>query len=233
MALIFSRSRERARRRKALYLRVGRWLLLLGLFLGIGYSSYEAGLALADLKVSRIQGQLAAVTGERDEARAARIQTNVELKQAREQSAALQARYQADVPTGDLAGLLQRLRERINDGVPPARLDEAITAARAVTPCEGAVDSKRIAFRTKTRSQAADNTSFVDGLIGVYVTREADADGQPLTAHFRVFPDVDSVATGPVPLRHAVVVGNVEFRFVVTLSDLRGFVVIAMNTCGR
>jgi len=233
MALIFSRSRERTRRRKALYLRVGRWLVLIALFLGIGYSSYEAGLALAELKVSRIQGQLAAVTGERDEARAARIQTNVELKQAKEHSAALQARYEADVPTGDLAGLLQRLRERMREGVSSARLDEAITAARAVTPCEGAVDSKRIALRTTPRSHAVDNTSFVDGLIGVYVTRETDAEGQPLAAHFRVFPDAESVARGPMPLRHAVVVGNVEFRFVVTLSDLRGFVVIAMNTCGR
>jgi len=216
-----------------MYLRVGRWLLLIGLFLGIGYSSYEAGLALAELKVGRLRGQLATVTGERDQARQARIQTNADLLQAKEQIASLRTRYESDVPTGDLATLLKRLRDKIQGGTSPARLEEAISAARPVMPCEGPVDSKRIAFRTTPRSRAADNTSFVDGLIGVYVTREADAEGQPLTAHFRVFPDVDSVAHGPAPLRHAVVVGNVEFRFVVTLSDLRGFVVIAMNTCDR
>ena len=103
MAFVSSRSRERARRRKVLILRVTQWVAIVVACAGIGYSSYQGGLALADLKVVSLRKELEDVTRERDNARAARDNIQAVLDRANEQSANLQTRYDADVPKGPLA----------------------------------------------------------------------------------------------------------------------------------
>ena len=55
------RSRERARRRNAVLFRLARWLVIIAVVIGIGYSSYESGLWLAERKVVALRDDLAAV----------------------------------------------------------------------------------------------------------------------------------------------------------------------------
>lgn len=233
MAYASSRSRERARRRKALGLRIGRWVIILGGFAGIGYSSYEAGLALAELKVVALRHDLAEVTRERDNARSVRDNAQAMLTTAREQIANLQTRYDADVPKGAPAALLQLCRARLQDGITPERITEALRDVRPVTACEGRITTKRFPIRTTAQGTPDDTVTFADGLVSVHVTPTPDDAGRGLTAHFSRFAGPSSTASGAAALRHTVTFDNVELRFTITPSDVRGFAIVNMNSCGR
>ncbi|MSO90237.1 MAG: hypothetical protein EXR01_01410 [Acetobacteraceae bacterium] len=233
MAYASSRSRERARRRKVLILRIGRWVVMLGVFLGIGYASYEAGLALAELRVVVLRRDLAEVTRERDKARGAGDTAQAALNRANEHIASLQSRYDADVPKDAIAALLQQARERIQEDIPPERLGEAMRAVRPVTACEGRPISKRFAVRATGQPGTDDGVTFADGLIGLSVTVNADDPARPLNASFTRLGGSSSVVSGPAPLRYVLIVDNTELRFTITHSDLRGFVIATTNSCGR
>lgn len=233
MAYALSRSRERTRRRKALSLRIGRWVVLLGVFTGIGYSSYEAGLALADLKVVALRRDLEEVTRERNNVRKVRDNAQALLNTASEQIFDLQTRYDADVPKGAPANLLQLGRARLQDGITPERISEVLRNARPVTACEGRVTSKRFLIRTTALGTPDDTVTFAEGLISVYATAVADDAARGLTAHFSRFGGPSSTASGVAPLRHTITFDNVELRFTITPSDVRGFAIVTMNNCGR
>ena len=233
MAFVSSRSRERARRRKALILRIVRWGAALVAFVVIGYSSYQGGLALADLKVVSLRKDLEEVTRERDNARAARDNIQATLTRANEQNAALQTRYDADVPKGQLATVLQLARERIADGITPERIAEALRGVRAATPCEGRPTTKRFAVRPGAQPVPDDLVGFADGLITLFVSPGAEDSARSLTANFTRVGGAPVTATGPSPLRVTVPFDNAELRFTVANSDLRGFVTATMITCGR
>ena len=233
MAFVSSRSRERARRRKTLILRVTRWGAVIVACAAIGYSSYQGGLALADLKVVSLRKELEDVTRERDNARAARDNIQTVLNRANEQSANLQTRYDADVPKGPLAAVLQLARERIADGTSTDRIADALRAVRVTTPCEGRPTGKRFAIRSGAQQILDDTVTFADGLITLYVSPAPEDNAKSLTAHFTRFGGAPLVASGPSPLRVTVPIDNTELRFTIANSDLRGFATVSMNTCGR
>lgn len=233
MAFVSSRSREKSRRRKVLILRVTQWTAIIVACAGIGYSSYQGGLALADLKVVSLRKELEEVTRERDNARAARDNIQAVLNRANEQSANLQTRYDADVPKGPLAAVLQLARERIADGTSTDRIADALRAVRAITPCEGRPTGKRFAIRPSAQPIADDTVTFADGLITLYVSPTPEDPAKSLTAHFTRFGGAPLVVSGPSPLRVTLPIDNTELRFTIANSDLRGFVTAAMNNCGR
>jgi len=205
MAFVSSRSRERARRRKALLQRIGRWLLVLGIFIGIGYSSHRAGLILAESKVVALRRELADITRERDNARLARENAQAALAKANERIAELQTRYDTDVPRGDLATLLQLTRERLAAGITAVRVTDALRAVRPISVCDGRPVSKRFLLRTGPQPGPDDTMTFADGLISLSVTADIDDPARTMTAHFSRFGGAPSTASGPPPLRHAIV----------------------------
>lgn len=233
MAFVSSRSRERARRRKVLILRLARWVAIAVAFGGIGYSSYQGGLALAELKVVRLRQDLTEVTRERDGARAAQANMQAELGKAQEQIAQLQASYAADVPTGPVAAILQLARERIGEGLGAERIMEALRAVRAIVACEGRASTKRFALRPGAQPLAEDTVTFADGLITLYVTPAQDDPARAITANFTRIGGVPMAVSGAPPLRASITIENAELRFVIANSELRGFVTATVNTCGR
>lgn len=233
MAFVSSRSRERARRRNVVILRVARWVAVIIACAAIGYSSYQGGLALADLKVVSLRKDLEEVTRERDNARAARDNIQTVLNRANEQSAGLQTRYDTDVPKGPHAAILQLTRERIGEGINPERIMDALRAVRAVVACEGRLSTKRFAVRPGAQPVADDTVTFMDGLITLYVTPAPDDAARSITAHFTRVGGAPVNVSGPSPLRTTLTVDNAELRFTVANSDLRGFVTAALNACGR
>lgn len=233
MAFVSSKSRERARRRKALILRVGRWVTVIVALLGIGYSSYQGGLALADLKVVSLRTELEQVTRERDNARAARDNIQAVLAKANEQNASLQSRYDSDVPTGTIADLLKAVRDRIAEGISPDRIMDALRTVRAVTACDGRPVTRRFALRAGAQPAPDDTVSFADGLVSLYITPAPDDPTRALTAHFTRPGGAPVTVSGPSPLRATLPLDNAELRFTIANSDLRGFVTATMNSCGR
>ncbi len=233
MAFVSSRSRERARRRRALIRRVAVFVAAMAALLALGYSSYQTGLLLAERKVVALRTELDDVTRERDAALAARDNLQSALNRANEQVAGLQTRYDADVPKGPMAELLQLLRQRLSDGIGSERIADALRAVRSVMPCEGRPTTRRFAIRPGQVPVSEDTVSFADGLITLFVTPTPEDPGRSLTATFTRPGGVAVSFSGPSPLRASLTVDNAELRFTIANSDLRGFVTATMQTCGR
>jgi hypothetical protein len=223
-----NRSRERARRRNALLLRLAKWVLLLAIFAAIGYSSYESGLWLAERKLVDLREELARATRSLAETERARDDLQARLAEANDEIRAIQRRYDADVPTGAPAELLKLARERLADG-----LAAALRAAQAVIPCEGRPVTRRFRYRAGEQPVPED-TAFADGLISLHATLAPGEDpGRPTTVVFTRANAPPITATGRLPLRQSIVLGNVEYRFTIAASDLRGYLTATANSCAR
>jgi len=233
MAFQSSRSRDRARRRKAVLLRVARAVMAVGAVLVIAYAAYQGGLALADLKLVSLRQDLAQVSRERDTARAALETAEAALAETNARLSGLQASYDADVPKPPLTDLLQLARERLADGTSAERIADALRAVRPSVPCEGKPGTRRIVIRAGAQPATDDTASFLDGLITLYVTQSADDPARALTAHFTRFGGAPLNIAGVSPLRAIVPIDNAELRFTVALSELRGFATITLNSCAK
>ena len=233
MAFQSSRSRDRARRRKAVVVRLVRWATAVGAVIVIAYSAYQGGLALADLKLISLRQDLALVTLERDTTRTARETAETALADTNARLARLQASYDADVPKSPLTELLQLARERLADGTSAERIADAMRAVRTATPCEGRPTSRRIVIRAGAQPVTDDTASFAEGLISLYVTPSADDPARALTAHFTRFGGAALNISGPSPLRATIPIDNAELRFTVAQSDVRGFASITLNSCAK
>ncbi len=233
MAFVSSRSRDRARRRNAVILGVGRIAVVFVAIGAVVYSSYQGGIALAEIKLVSLRRDLAQVSAERDREHAARDAAQTALTQANERIATLQASYAADVPQGPLASVLQQARARIADGLPADRIAEALRNVRAVTPCEGRPNTKRFVLRPGSQPVAEDTVSFADGLITLFVTPAAEDPARSLTAYVTRFGSPTITLSGASPLRMALAIDNAELRLSVAQSELRGFVTASVSNCGR
>jgi hypothetical protein len=228
------RSRERARRRNALILGVTKWVLLLAIFAAIGYSSYESGLWLAERKLIGLREELARTVGSLAETERARDDLQARLAEANDEIGALQRRYDADVPTGAPAELLKLARERLADGLAADRLAEALRAAQAVIPCEGRPVTRRFRYRADVQPVPEDTAGFADGLISLQATLAPGEDpSRPTTVVFTRANAPPITATGRLPLHQSIVLDNVEYRFTVAASDLRGYLTATANSCAR
>ena len=228
------RNRERSRRRLMIYLRLAKWVLLLVIFFGIGYSSYQSGLWLAERKLVTLREDLAGLQRLQAETERTRDDLQARLAKANDDIRALQRRYDSDVPTGAPAELLKLARERLSGGLSAERLAEALRLAAPVIACEGRPQLKRFVLRTGPNPVADDTVSFIDGLVSLHASLGAGEDAtRPVTLSFTRVNGPPSSVSGKLPLRHTVIVDNVEYRFTVAASDIRGYLTVTMNNCGR
>jgi len=228
------RSRERARRRNAVLLRVAKWLIALGIFVAIGYSSYESGLWLAERKLVDLRTELGKTQRLLDETERARDDLQARLAKANDEVRAIQRRYDADVPTGAPAEILKLAKERLSGGLSAERLSEAIRSAQPVVVCEGRTTTRRFAYRTGTQAVAEDSTSFADGLIAVQASLAPGEEANRATTVVFSRPNAPPISvTGKLPIRQSIIIDNLEYRFTVAASDLRGYLTATVAGCGR
>jgi outer membrane murein-binding lipoprotein Lpp len=144
MTLRTRMSRERTRRRWRLIWRGVLVLVAAAVFAGIGYSSYRTGSLLARLDVTALQADVDRLTGDLQTLRAENSRLQGDLAQTRQTADALRRRYDADVPSGGLAGLVDLVRQRLRDGLPQDRLAEVLHEAASTRSCDGPPIRKRI-----------------------------------------------------------------------------------------
>jgi hypothetical protein len=228
------RSRERTRRRNALLLRLAKYVILIVAIIGIGYSSYESGLWLAERKVVGLREELAATTRKLEDTERARDEAQARLAKANDEIRAGQRKYDTDVPTGAPADLLKLAKERLAAGLSAERLADAMRSAQASAPCEGRPLTRRFALRTGTQAVPEDTTSFFDGFINLQASIQPGEDANRGVSVVFTRPNAPPVtATGKLPLRQSIFLDNSELRFTIAASDLRGYVTATVNACGR
>lgn len=175
--------------------------------------------------------------------RAASAETRAEAAITR--AARLQRAYDTDVPRGQTHDLVELLEQRLKDGVTADRLAFLLREAQVARRCESQTETKRIAVHTAVTPTSPATAAFGKNQITVMVEgspiRKADGrtdalfdPGQPVTVRFlRIGRDVGKLE-GRLPLSHALVAGDREYRFTVKGTSDRagsGLVELTAQNC--
>ena len=225
------RSRDRRKRAGRVFLRATKWIVVLGIFIGLGLWSYQTGLDLARAEVSRLERRLEALGAEARTAHATNARLEGELRQARQDNTALQRRYERDVPAGDAAAMFSLAQQRIGAGIPRERIEQVLRDAAPVRRCEGRGTSRRFAVAYGPRVPENAGFELHDGLVRVMVSAPNQTDDLARTATVVVtVAGQEPVTLTGLPQRHPVVLGNAELLLSVT-SEIRGFATASLSAC--
>lgn len=225
------RNRDRRRRAGRVFLWFAKWGTVLAIFAGLAFWSYRGGLDLARAEVTALERRLEALGTETRTLHATNARLEGELRQARQDYAALQRRYERDVPAGDAAAMFRLAQERIAAGVPRARVEQLLRDAGPVVRCEGRGTSRRFAVAYGPRVPENAGIELHDGLIRVVVSAPNQTDDltRAATVVIQAAGQEPQSFTG-LPQRQSVVLGNAEIAVSVT-SEIRGFATVALSGC--
>jgi hypothetical protein len=227
-------------------------LIYLAIIGGVAWFSYNEGLRLSAGRISELESEVARLTSTTDEALAARaeaeaseqeLRDTVELRESalREEAAAWQQRYEAEVPYGEAAVLWSQVSERLADGISVERLGEVIALASEERSCDAAPQDKRIVVETPYHTAPVGSATFADGRISVSGKGENadDENGYPVAwfdplkevqVTFQTIGGDAETLTGNLPLYHNVLLGSDEYRFAVTEGPT-DFAIVTVERC--
>jgi outer membrane murein-binding lipoprotein Lpp len=232
MSVAARRRRERNRQARGVLLTLGKWLVILGIFAGIGYAAHEAGTKLARIEVDRLGTQLAELEQQRAQLTEQNAALRAELQSARALGQQVQRRYDTEVPRGAEATIMAAVRERLSGGLNAERIRQVVRMAEPARRCSGPSVSRRFRIGTVGRNVDDDSTTFAEGMIRVGAAMPAGSEDAARTATvtFAGFGNART-ATG-LPAEHVFVVNNLELRLTVSESPVRGFAAAVLTTCG-
>ena len=226
-------SRDRSRRRRQFLGRATLWLLGVGMLGGLGYSAYQTGTMLAESRVGELERGVVALTGQLETANQEKARVLAGLADMRQANQALQGRYDADVPKGELAELLASAKGRLGQGVPVARLSQVLQDATVTKACETRVTRRRFAIVPAGRP--AEEVSLLDGLVQVSASVPAGAAEVSKNATVSVTRAwvAEPLKLTGLPARHEIVVNNLVLRLTVEPSDVAGYATATLSGCGK
>lgn len=232
------RRRDSGRQRFA----VLKWLLLIGGLVVLGLIAYAAGSELARDEVRRLQEQIGAVEADLAERTEEASALRAERDEAAAQLRQLQDRYDRDVPEGETREIFALVRDQLDAGVSKDRLRFLIRTAGETVPCGGDPNQKRFIVQTGTTRGQNDWVGFAGNTIivrakGKPVLAENGRpeawfdENKPVTVLFFEIDGSESEATGILPLKHSLIRGEYEYRFVLTKAPTRGFLQVTAQRC--
>ena len=209
---------------------------------GLGAIGYLSGSELARRDLSRLRNAnmelservaLLAQSNKRSEALA-------QASQARERE--WRDRYNQDVPTGKAKDLLALIEAHLGAGANPERLELFINAATRLPVCDNLPRTKRFLVRTPLYAGPNDAVTFASNTLTVTAVGESatDTDGnpeawfdpsKPITLRVSALDGRLNETVGSLPLHHAVVSSDSEYRFSVVNGADRGFVHVTADRC--
>ncbi len=166
------------------------------------------------------------------------LRSEVQSTQVRYQQ--LEAKYQQEVPTGAFKQLTDQVKKQLTAGIKPERLSFVIESARPPKNCSEPT-TKRFVMRTPVYSGPHGNVAFGNGTItvtgegvsavGPTGNPEAWYDpGKPVSITFVQIGGKETVKTGLLPIQHAMVLANKEYRFTVAAGE-RSFISVTVDNC--
>jgi hypothetical protein len=222
----YSRRRRQARRTLI------RWLLGLGAIIAAGVAAYQTGSSLAEREIEELMQERARLTE--------RIEAGLILSERRLKDAEL--RYERDVPSGELAALVARVRDKLAAGVDQDRLAFLIDSAGKPRKCDNKPVTKRFVVRTPISRGANDSVSFANNAITVTALGESALNeegkveawfdpAQPVTLRLVQLGGKTTVRKGTLPLHTSIVIKDKEYLYSVVEGAQRGFVEITGDRC--
>ena len=232
----------RLRHRRRVRWVIAKWVIGLSGLVGAGIFAYETGSTLAERRVVVRDEKIFELTEQNEDLRRQATELKASLILEKKRLSDAQNRYQSDVPTGQVAALLGRVREKLEAGVDPDRLDFVIKAAQNPRQCDEQPATKRFLVQTPLYKGANNSVSFADNTITITATGELakDSSGRieawfdpalPLTLRLTRIGGKTVEATGKLPLHASLIVGDAEYRYSAVAGAQRGFVQVTGDHC--
>lgn len=241
MSLGLSESRNRRRRQGRMLIILLRWLFVVAVALAAGYYAWDFGTELARKEVRALEGQLTQTQAESAQLRTDITGLETALREERNLVAMWRERYETEVPSAEDKALLRIVQDRIGNGVSRERLAEIVSLAQERDICEALPETRRFVVQNPVYAGANDTVRFAGGSIIVTAIGDSTVNSsgrveawfdpaKPVTVYFTRPGGETSSTAGVLPVHHAVVVGDREFRFSV-IAGKRSFAEITGHSC--
>lgn len=231
----------KARRRRAIRWKIAKAVLVLCGLLAAGMFAYEGGSLLARQEVFSLEKQVKELNGQLASLEEQNTQLVSVAESAKQSESEWQQRYNSEVPQGRSRELYELLHDRLAAGIEADRLAFVIGEVKNASACDGPTQTKRFLVKTPLYAGANDSVSFdretvtvtAKGATATSVEGNREAWFDPagdVTVSFTEIGGRTSRKTGRLPLHHAMVIGQSEYRFTV-LVGARGFVNVTGTRC--
>lgn len=228
------------RYRRRFWARFGKLMTFAAILLGVGLFAYQMGIEQLKGRDVTLREEISALSRQKAELELLASQMQHAARTAEAKTAELEARLQREVPTGDLARLAGLVADRLKGGLDANRLAFVIAQAQPVRNCQQA-ESKRFALATPLLKSGNRSVAFGNNTVTVSGEGQSARNpqgapeswfdpAQPVTIKIAALGGKQSVVTGVLPLHHAVVVDNAEYRFTFT-AGTRSFVEVTADRC--
>lgn len=230
MSLGLVHRKEQQKRKTRRVLTFIKTIFMIGLFGGVGYYAYEAGLSVAKEEVllwkSRHEGQLA---------------ENEQLKVELGKDKATVDQLSQLLPNEEIRDLVAVITEKANTGVEISRMETIISGMTKDAKCQSDVDTKRFIVLTPVSTTDISTASFERGLITLSASGSPTINeaGNPeawfdtskeITVNFMLMGGEEQQVTGLLPLYHSVITGGSEYRFSIA-AGRTSFVDASVQQC--
>lgn len=236
----FSLRNHRDRHRQKSREKFFRTLLLCGFLLAIFVAGFHFGAKRSQNKIRNLELTVQELSTGHEA-----IETEITTLRANNQTLTLKnkelnERYQKDIPKGDLGLLSALAQEQLEKGIKVERLAFVIRQAQPPQNCTNP-EKKRFVLSTPIYKGPGSSVSFANGAITVTgsgattVTetgqKEAWFDaGKPVTIKFTKLGGKADVKESLLPIHHAIILGDREYRFTVAKGP-RSFVTVTADSC--
>jgi hypothetical protein len=215
-----------ARQRRRRILR--RWVLapvvLVALLGAAFWFGREVGGFEADARIGMLESRIGEMEERERAAERLRAQAEQGLAEASAQAQARIESLAARVPRGELGALLDLVRGRLDQGVPPERLRFVLAEAGPVRACREGIAQRRFVPRLPSGVAPLQTVAFLDNRITISATASPAlaGDGTPEPGFdagrkveirvLRIGGNIE-LLEGVLPLGHSVVADGREYRF--------------------
>jgi hypothetical protein len=217
-----------------------RFLLGLAAVAVVGGYGYQVGVSASQVRTDKLEADLQRFEQDNLGLRDQLAQAARDAGKAQTALEALQRRYAAEVPDGELAALLEQIEGQLHAGVDGERLAFVIDAAGQGPACADAPVTKRFQPRTPIASDAVSAVRF-DDRITVTASAESALDGtgqreawydpaNPVQLVFRTLDGRELTVKGSLPLAHQMLVDGREYRFS-AIAGPTSFIEITGQAC--
>lgn len=232
----------RRRRQRAVYLRLLQIVLFVVALCATASYAYQVGVSASQAKADKLSDELERFQQANLELRDRLAAEVREADQVEEALEALERRYAAEVPDGELRVLLAEIERQIDRGVEPDRLALLIEAAGRPSACAAAPESKRFMPVTSVGGGGVNAVRFGDGRILIQGEGESARNEQglaeawfdpaePVRLTFSTLAGQTAEVAGILPLEHRMIVDDREYRFSI-MAGQRAFIEVTGQTCG-
>jgi len=226
------RDREKSRRFWSGLVKAGLALALIG---ATAYYGYEVGTRLQAGEIEDLRAEIDRLSGELSEARGRTGALTAELREARTEATEYRQRYESVAPP-EVHGIIAAAKDKIAGGLSPERLAFLVSQA---APPQDCADAQTRRFIARTENYDGPNTwvRFDEvitvsgrGVAGARGTAEWFDAERPITLTFTPIGREPQAVAGTLPLHHALVFKDKEYRFTAEPGP-RGFVQVTADWC--